>query len=83
MAHMLTIEEAVSRIAGIEEELARLRRELAESRAGMTPEERTKAFLRKCGGWEDTRTPEELIDEIYSSRTASDRGAGLFDEGAK
>lgn len=32
-----------------------------------------QAFLETFGSWEDTRTAEEIIDEIYSSRTISDR----------
>ncbi len=31
-----------------------------------------QAFLETFGSWEDTRTAEEIIDEIYSSRTVSD-----------
>ena len=41
---------------------------------------RTKVFLEKCGGWEDTRSPEEIIADIYASRTRSDRGSHLFQE---
>ncbi|MEH2144724.1 CopG family transcriptional regulator [Nostoc sp.] len=33
----------------------------------------SEAFLETFGTWEDTRTAEEIIDEIYSSRTVSDR----------
>ena len=33
----------------------------------------TQIFLEKCGGWEDTRTPEEIVAEIYAARTISDR----------
>ena len=36
------------------------------------PEDPTQVFLEKCGGWEDTRRPEEIIAEIYASRTTSD-----------
>ncbi|WP_341525643.1 hypothetical protein WKK05_24095 [Nostoc sp. UHCC 0302] len=32
-----------------------------------------QAFLETFGTWEDTRTAEEIIDEIYSSRTVNDR----------
>ncbi|MEH2399436.1 hypothetical protein [Nostoc sp.] len=31
-----------------------------------------QAFLETFGTWEDTRTTEEIIDDIYSSRTGSD-----------
>ncbi|MEH1863226.1 MAG: CopG family transcriptional regulator [Nostoc sp.] len=33
----------------------------------------SEAFLETFGTWEDTRTAEEIVDEIYSSRTISDR----------
>ncbi len=42
----------------------------------------TRMFLEKCGGWHDTRTPDEIIAEIYASRTTSGRGARLFQEDA-
>ncbi|QLE39475.1 ribbon-helix-helix protein, CopG family [Nostoc sp. C052] len=29
-------------------------------------------FIERLGPWEDTRTAEEIIDAIYSSRTVSD-----------
>ncbi len=32
-----------------------------------------QAFLETFGSWKDTRTAEEIIDDIYSSRTVSDR----------
>ncbi|QIR40921.1 hypothetical protein HCG51_32390 [Tolypothrix sp. PCC 7910] len=37
------------------------------------PKHPPQAFLETFGRWEDTRTAEEIIDEIYSSRTVSDR----------
>ena len=39
------------------------------------PHDPTDVFLSKCGGWEDTRSPEEIIAEIYASRTTSEKGA--------
>lgn len=44
------------------------------------PNSNTEAFLKKCGGWEDTRGPEEIIADIYDSRASSDRGSKLFQE---
>ena len=38
----------------------------------------TEAFLRKCGGWQDTRSPEEIIADIYAARRTSNRGENLF-----
>jgi len=31
-----------------------------------------QAFLETFGSWEDTRTAEEIIDDIYSSGSVSD-----------
>ncbi len=31
----------------------------------------TQEFLQKCGGWEDTRSPDEIVSEIYAARTNS------------
>ena len=39
-----------------------------------SPKSPTQIFLEKCGGWEDTRDTEEIIAEIYASRTMSERG---------
>ncbi len=38
----------------------------------------TQLFLEKCGGWEDTRSVDAIITEIYEARTTSGRGANLF-----
>ncbi len=40
----------------------------------------TEMFLEKCDGWQDTRRPDEIIADIYASRTTSDRGSQLFQE---
>ena len=40
----------------------------------------TQQFLEKCGGWQDDRSPDEIIAEIYDARTTSDRGAHAFQE---
>lgn len=37
----------------------------------------TQIFLDKCQGWEDTRSPEEIINEIYTLRTSSERKVQL------
>jgi hypothetical protein len=50
----------------------------ADKRENYAPKNPTQAFLDKCGGWEDTRSPEEIITEIYASRTTSDRGTQLL-----
>ena len=41
-----------------------------EDLSGMSKDP-TEVFLGKCGGWEDSRSPEEIIAEIYTSRTTS------------
>ncbi|MBM4031257.1 MAG: hypothetical protein FJ291_05665 [Planctomycetes bacterium] len=79
---MITREQLIKRLQEIEAELAELRTALEQGWDEASPEDRTKAFLEKCGGWEDDRTAEEIIEDIYSSRTSSDRGAGIFDEDA-
>jgi len=37
----------------------------------------TQRFLDKCLGWEDTRSPEEIINEIYTLRTSSEQKVQL------
>ena len=44
------------------------------------PRDPTEIFLEKCGGWEDTRSSEEIIAEIYTARTTSERGSHMFQE---
>lgn len=42
----------------------------------------TEEFLKLAGTWEDSRTTEEIIDDIYSSRVNSTRFEaldGIFD----
>ena len=42
----------------------------------------TEEFLKLAGSWEDSRTTEEIIDDIYSSRVNSTRFEvpnGIFD----
>lgn len=38
----------------------------------------TKEFLSICGTWEDDRTPEEQIKDIYSSRKSTRRAENIF-----
>lgn len=52
----------------------------AGNQGGVRSQTRTQRFLEKCGGWQDTRSPEELIADIYASRTSSERGVRLFQE---
>lgn len=59
-------------------EIVALRAALAEGWIETPVEDPTQAFLAKCAGWEDTRSPEEIIADIYATRTVSDRGETLF-----
>ncbi|MGD2091295.1 MAG: hypothetical protein PVH61_34280 [Candidatus Aminicenantes bacterium] len=40
-------------------------------------DDKTKELLELSGTWEDDRSVEEIIKEIYDSRTASQKGADL------
>jgi hypothetical protein len=44
-----------------------------------TTNERPREFFDHTG-WEDTRSPEEIIAEIYAARTVSHRGTTLLPE---
>jgi len=75
---MITREEALRRLDAVANELVALRAALAEGWTETPDEAPTQAFLAKCGGWEDTRSPEEIIAEIYAARTLSHCGAIIF-----
>jgi len=77
---MMTREEALRRLEAVANELVALRAALAEGWAETPVEDSTQTFLAKCGGWEDTRSPEEIIAEIYAARTVSQRAGTLFPE---
>jgi len=49
-----------------------------EESGKQTGNDATRRFLDKCGGWQDDRSAEEIITDIYNARTTSDRGAGIF-----
>ena len=75
---MMTREEALRRLEAVANELAALRAAPAEGWTETLGEDPTQAFLAKCGGWEDARSPEEIIAEIYAARTVSQRGTSLL-----
>ena len=77
---MMTREEALRRLEAVANELIALRAALAEEWTETPVVDPTQAFLAKCGGWEDTRSPEEIIAEIYAARTVSQRAGTLFPE---
>jgi hypothetical protein len=70
---MITREEALRRLDAVAHELVALRAALAEGWTETPSANPTQAFLAKCGGWEDTGSPEEIIAEIYAARTVSHR----------
>lgn len=77
---MITREEAIRRLENVTREIIDLKKALEmgwDEESKINP---TQVFLKKCGGWEDTRTPEEIIADVYSTRTVSDRGATVFEE---
>ena len=79
---MITREEAIRRLEEVTREIVELKEALEEGWAEAPTKDPTQAFLEKCEGWEDTRSPEEIVADIYAARTASNRGATLFNEGS-
>jgi hypothetical protein len=79
---MITREEALQRLDAVAHELVALRAALAEGWVETPLADLTQAFLVKCEGWEDTRSPEEIIAEIYDARTISHRAGSLLPEEA-
>jgi hypothetical protein len=77
---MITREEAIKRLEDVAEEIDKIRKALEEEWNQTTAQDQTQAFLDKCQGWEDTRSPEEIIADIYNARTTSNRGATIFNE---
>lgn len=77
---MITREEALRRLDAVANEIVTLRAALAEGWIETPVEEPTQVFLAKCSGWEDPRSPEEIIADIYAARTVSHRGTALFPE---
>lgn len=61
---MITREEALRRLAAVANEIEALRADLADGWMETPVENATAVFLAKCGGWEDTRRPEEIIADI-------------------
>ena len=75
---MITREEAIRRLEEVEREISGLKKALEGGWGGTLHKDPTQGFLDKCGGWEDTRSPEKIIADIYDSRTSSGRGKALF-----
>ena len=75
---MITREEAIKRLQDVAGEIDSLKNALEEGLSETTSKDQTQAFLEKCSGWEDTRKPDEIVADIYTARTQSNRGATIF-----
>ncbi len=75
---MLHLRQVLNQLNKLEQGLQELR---AKVTAGFIADDldATELFLRKCGGWQDNRSPDEIIAEIYASRTSSLRSASPSD----
>lgn len=79
---MITREEAIRRLENVTREITELKEALEEGWAEAPAKDPTQAFLEKCGGWEDKRSPDEIVADIYAARTTSERGATVFNKGS-
>lgn len=75
---MITREEAVLRLEKVAKEIAELKAAIEEGWNEVPVEDPTQAFLEKCGGWEDNRSPEDIIADIYAARTTSNTRTTIF-----
>jgi len=71
----MTRADVFRRLEHMEREITELKTALMEQWPEAEDHDATQVFLDKCGGWEDSRTPEEIVNDIYESRTTSERGA--------
>lgn len=77
---VITREEATKRLVRVERQIAEIRKALSESPSTPSDGDATQAFLAKCGGWDDVRSPDEIVADIRAARTASDRGGRIFSD---
>lgn len=77
---MITRQEAIKRLEELARGIVELKTAFEKEGDVASARDQTQAFLDKCGGWEDPRSAEEIVAEIYSARTASNGGATIFDE---
>lgn len=68
--------ELIQRLNHLQEEIERLRKEL-ESGKIIEDGEESMLFWESFGSWEDARTAEEIIKEIYESRRSTSRDIKL------
>ena len=66
---MLTREEAIRRLENIAQEIVELKEAFERDWRELSPPNATQAFLEKCGGWEDTRSVQEIIRDIDAARS--------------
>jgi len=64
--------ELIQRLDYLQEEIERLRREVENSKI-IEDTEDVKLFWQSFGSWEDDRTAEEIIEDIYKSRRSTSR----------
>lgn len=69
----MTREEVIKRLENMTREMNELKRSLEEDWEETTVQDPTQAFLEKCSGWEDVRSPEEIVEEIYAARIISSK----------
>lgn len=67
---IVTKVELIKRLNYLQEEIERLREEVETGKIIEDGEE-TKLFGESFGSWEDNRTAEEIIKDIYESRRST------------
>jgi len=76
----MTKQEALVCLDEITREIAQLKTAIERDWNEASSKNATQVFLEKCGRWEDDRSAEEIIADVYCSRTSSDTGANAFAE---
>ncbi len=76
---MISQEELLERLERLGQEIQELKEKVI---IGIISEkvDETELFLRKCSGWQDSRSPDEVIAEIYAARSTGLRGSRAFNE---
>jgi hypothetical protein len=77
---MITRYEAIQRLEKVAKEIVELKEAFKEVWVEPTTKDRTQVFLEKCGGWEDSRTVEEIIEELHVARSESSRSAAMLND---
>lgn len=73
---MVTKVELIKRLNHLQEEIERLRKEV-EAGEIVDDGEETRSFWESFGSWEDDRTAEQIIKDIYESRRSTSRNIKL------